>query len=186
MWINQHVGRCIKLSADKRCGETLTLSDPDGQQSACVTIEEVPPSTSVIVPQQAGQWEIFDPGPYGWRQRCDYILMGETTEHYFAILIELKTKAPNDKGDVQLKWSLPLFHYLLSSYCTDKHSSVWRKSIKIKYFQIGIDLYKQHKDLIRIDEGTFFKKNIEGRIEILYSESDLFSLDLLLKATAQP
>ena len=110
--------------------------------------------------------------------------MGETQEHYFAVLIELKSNVPNDKGDVQLKWSLPLFHYLLSSYCIDKHSSDWKKSTKVKYFQIGNDLYEQHKDLTRIDEGTFFEKNVEGKIEILYSDLELFSLELLLKASA--
>lgn len=184
MWINQHVERDIKLSEDLRCGETLTLPDPDGQESACITVVEVPSNVSVIIPQQAGQWDLFDPGPFGWRRRCDYILMGETQEHYFAVLIELKSNVPNDKGDVQLKWSLPLFHYLLSSYCIDKHSSDWKKSTKVKYFQIGNDLYEQHKDLTRIDEGTFFEKNVEGKIEILYSDLELFSLELLLKASA--
>ena len=184
MWVDQNVERKKKLPCDKRFGETLILPDPDGKQSACIKVEEVPSSVSVIIPQQAGQWELFDPGPNGWRKRCDYILMGETEDCYFALLIELKTSVPNADGVLQLKWSLPIFHYLLSTYCIDKHASVWEKGTKVKYFQVGTNLHEPDKDLTRIDESIFFEKVEEDKIEILYSDSDLFSLDLLLKAGA--
>ena len=112
--------------------------------------------------------------------------LGPTSDYYFAVLIELKTSIPDDDGDIQLKWSLPLFHCLLSSYCIDKHSSVWEKGTKVKYFQIGTDLYEQYKDLTRTDENTFFERNDKSQMEILYTKSDLFSLELLLKATVKP
>ena len=183
-WLNQHVIKSKLLPKCRRCGEILELLDPDGSQSACIQIEEVPENVSVVVPQEVGQWNLFDPGPNGWRQRCDYILMGEKQGDYFAILVELKTSTPSDKGDAQLRWSLPIFHYLLSSYCVDTCSSKWNKNLTVKYFQVGTSVYDAHKDLTRVDGSNFFEKAGQDGIEILYTDSDLLSLDLLLNAAA--
>ena len=184
-WLNQNLAETKRLPECQRFGHAIVLSDPDAQDSAQIRVVEVPPSVSVVIPQQAGQWNLFNPGPHGWKKRCDYILMDETDDHYFAILVELKTNAPDDKGDTQLKWSLPIFHYLLSVFCIDSHSSKWNKRLKIKYFQIGTNIYELHKDLTRIDGSNFFEKTTDHEIDILYSDSELFSLNQLLKASAR-
>lgn len=77
-------------------------------------------------------------------KRCDYLIVGKHEGRDFAVFVELKKKVHNkdDRGSdkagyVQLRWSQPLFHYLLSVFNIDNCSDLQKSEFIVKFWQIG-------------------------------------------------
>ena len=190
-WVDEHVRTDKRLPACKRVGDTVELFEKDRNVDMAVRIEEVPESVVVIRPDAASGWDLFCGNkPTNFKKRCDYLLIGRTEGRYFAIFVELKKKLPHENdtrheenGNAQLRWSQPLFDYLLSVYNTDSRSELGRSAFSIKYWRIGEKPSSEHvkspvylgeDEDVRFD-GMYKGLTIHNRVTLLISLRDLLA-----------
>ncbi|MDE0141553.1 MAG: hypothetical protein OXI80_14265 [Caldilineaceae bacterium] len=151
-WVDDHVRSDKRLPACKRAGDTVELIEKDRNVDMTLRIEEVPESVVIIRPDAASGWDLFCGNkPKNFKKRCDYLLVGKTDGGYFAVFVELKKTLPHkndtrheENGYAQLRWSQPLFDYLLSVFNTDSCSDLIRSEFSIKYWRIGEKPFGDH------------------------------------------
>lgn len=151
-WVDEHVRTDKRLPACKRVGDTVELFEKNSDVDMTLRIEEIPESIVIISPEDAKKWELFCGNkPKNWMKRCDYLIVGKTESSYFAIFVELKQKLPEENdpkhevnGYAQLRWSQPLFDYLLSVFNTDSCSDLSKSAFSIRYWQIGETPSRDH------------------------------------------
>ena len=170
-WVDDHVRTDKRLPACKRMGDTVELFEKNSDVDMILRIEEIPESIVIIRPEDAKKWELFCGNkPKNWMKRCDYLLVGKTDGRYFAIFVELK-KTLRDENDprheengyAQLRWSQPLFDYLLSVFNTDNCTELSKSEFSIKYWQIGEKPSRdQVKSRVYLDEEVRFDGEYKG------------------------
>ena len=188
-WVDDHVRTDKRLPACKRTGDTVELFEKNSNVDMTLRIEEIPESVVIISPEDAKKWELFYGNkPKNWMKRCDYLLVGKTDGRYFAIFVELKRTLlekddpkHEENGYAQLRWSQPLFDYLLSVFNTDSCSDLSRSEFTIKYWQIGEKPFRDHvKSRVYLDEdeevrfdGEYKGLTIHNRVTPFVTLSDL-------------
>ena len=83
-----------------------------------------------------------------WLQTCDYLLIGQSGDSNYAILIELKDVLGDKnryKGKEQLVRSLPILEYLLS-VCASEYGSSEKSNLTIRCVLIA---EKEHSKLVK-------------------------------------
>lgn len=191
-WVNHHVRPDKKLPPCKRCGDTVELFEKNSNVDMTIRVEEIPESTVVISPEDANKWELFHANrPRNWMKRCDYLLVGEVGGRNFAVFIELKKKVldkddgnNNRDGYVQLHWSQPLFHYLLSVFNIDNCSNLEKSDFIVRFWQIGEYPEGEHAKphvYLGEDEDKCFIEEYKG-IRIRNKVTPLISLRELIES----
>lgn len=153
VWLEGHLRKDKGLLACRRSGDTVELIEKKNKMA--LLVESVPCSVVVIYPEAAKQWSLFpDDKPKGWAKRCDYLLVGRLDGKYFAVFVELKLKISDGDGKEQLRWSQPLFHYLLSVFNVDRQTTLEASEFTVKYWQMGQDISTNYfEGAVLIDEG---------------------------------
>ena len=188
-WVDDHVRTDKRLPACKRMDDTVELFEKNSNVDMTLRIEEVPESVVIISPEDAKKWELYCGNkPKNWMKRCDYLLIGKTDGGYFAIFVELKKtlREENDpkheeNGYAQLRWSQPLFHYLLSVFNIDNGTDLSRSEFSIKYWQIGEKPSRDHvKSPVYLDgdeelsfDGEYKGLTIHNRVTPFISLQEL-------------
>ena len=182
-WLDEYVLPSRKLPESKRVGQTIELEEKDNNANMSVTIGDVPDSAVVIRPDKAGQWRILKSDKRkGWDSLCDYLILWESDDKLFAIFIELKTSTPHPHGKTQLRWTLPMLHYLLFVFDEDSRSATPETEIVAKYFEFGQRknrrIVKRHTKSV---PTPFFRDEVHWGIRVRYSVEQEFSLRQLLR-----
>ena len=187
-WLNKHVSDNHVLADCRRCGQTIELLDEESQAKHVFEVEGVPDSTLVIRPHNNAVWSILQQNrKKGWNKSCDYVLIGERQDKLYAVFIELKEtlkrgpKIEDQRGQDQLRWTLPLLNYLLFVFNIDNRSSHKIEDVMIRYFQFGKRFHENFdKAGTRDDDENLFITEMHRGIKIKNSRSPVYSLNLLL------
>ena len=187
-WLKKHVSDNHVLADCRRSGQTIELVDEESQEKHVFKVEGVPDSTLVIRPHNNAVWSILQPNrKKGWNKSCDYVLIGERQGKLYTVFIELKEtlkrgpRIDDQRGQNQLRWTLPLLNYLLFVFNIDNCSSHKIEDVRIRYFQFGKRFHENFdKAGTRDDDENLFITEIHRGIEIKNSRSPVYSLNLLL------
>ena len=97
--------------------------------------------------------------------------------------MEFKKTVPdsNDEANVQLRWSLPVLHFLMSVFNVDSFSTMSERDFTIRYFQIGQKFNDRiDKNAVRIDPKRQFGSDVYKGIKMNYSVDPVVTLRQLL------
>ena len=181
-WLDAHVlpeRRSSRYSVDN---QTVALWEKDENVDMSVFIKGLSESLVIIDPFKAGQWRLFS-GLDGWGKNCDFLILGKRDETLFAFFVELKSSLPYDEGKIQLRWTRPLLHHLLSVLNVDRCSEIQESDLTVKYFLIGEQFYETlDKRTVKTDAEIHGKAVPYKGITINYRVSDKYSLNQLLQA----
>ena len=138
-WLEDHLKKTMMLPQCKISQNSVELFEK--QNNAKLLIECDPESVVVVDSEAAGKWELLEPNkPRGWAKRCDYLIVGELENRYFAVFVELKITYRDNEGKEQLRWSKPLLHYLLSIYNINFERDLDASEFTTKYWKICEDI----------------------------------------------
>ena len=162
----------------------LYLGRQTGNVEMKLEIRKISAPVVILLPEEIGQWRILKDGKeIKWWSRCDFLMVGEFAGRLFAIFMEFKKTVPdsNDEANVQLRWSLPILHFLLSVYNVDSYSAMSEEDFTVRYFQIG-QKYSDRidKDVVRIDPKRLFRTEEYMGLMINFSKATVVSLKQLL------
>ena len=181
-WLDAHVlpeRRSSKYSVDN---QTVALWEKDENVDMSVFIKGLSDPFVIVDPFKAGQWRLFR-GLDGWGQNCDFLILGKSDETLFAFFVELKSSLPYEKGKVQLRWTRPLLHHLLSVFNVDRFSELLESDLVVKYFLIGEQFHETlDKRTVKTDAEIHSKAVPYKGFTINYRVSDKYSLNQLLRA----
>ena len=177
-WLHENVLPGKRCTHFNRTAQTIELKAMDSEAEVRIEIQKIPSPAIVLLPQEIGQWgflknkRVHEQNKKGWWSRCDFMMLGESKGKYYAIFLEFKKTVPdsNEEGKVQLKWSLPILHNLLSMFGVDTLSTIKEEDITVKYFQIG-QRYNERFDkrVVRFDRKRMFSNEEYRGITINYS-----------------
>ena len=129
----------------------------------------------IVDPSKAGQWRLFD-GLIGWGKNCDFLILGKSDEKLFAIFVELKSSLPHEEGKIQLRWTRPLLHHLLSVFNVDNRSELQESDLIVKYFLIGQKFYETlDKRTVKTDAEIHSRAEPYEGITVNFRVSDRYS-----------
>ena len=185
-WLNRHILPEKRSSRYCLVNQTVALWEKDENVDMTVRIKGFSGPFVIVDPHKAGQWRLFR-GLAGWGKNCDFLILGKTDERVFVFFVELKSSLPDEAGQVQLRWTRPLLHYLLSVFNVDSGSEIQEfiqeSDVTVKYFLIGERFYETlDKRSVKTDAEIHGKAVEYQGITINYRVSDKFSLNQLLKA----
>lgn len=145
LWLNNHLEDRFKLPPCRREENSAELIECKNDMT--FRIEDIPSSVAVIESERAANWNLWQPNkPYRWARKCDYLLVGQLDEQYFAVFIELKTTYRDDEGKWQLLWSQPLFHHMLSMYNIDCQADLRVSDFIVKFWKICYSLSGNYQE----------------------------------------
>ena len=181
-WLDTHVLSDRRSSRFRIDNQTVELWEKDKNVDMSVFIKGLSDPFLIIDPFKAGQWRLFS-GLDGWGKNCDFLLLGKSDDKLFALFVELKSSLPYEEGKVQLRWTRPLLHHLLSVFNIDNCSELQESDITVKYFLIGEQYYETlDKRTVKTDAAIHSKVEEYMGITINYRVSDKYSLKQLLRA----
>ena len=181
-WLDTHVLPEKRSSKYKVDNQTVALWEKDKNVDMTVSIRGFSDPFVIIDPSQAGQWRLFS-GLDGWGKNCDFLILGKSDQKFFVFFVELKASLPHEEGKVQLRWTRPLLHHLLSVFNVDNCSAIQESDLIVKYFMIGEQFYETlDKRTVKTDAEIHGKVEEYMGITINYRVSDLYSLKQLLQA----
>lgn len=138
-WLKDHLKKNMKLPQRKITQNAVELFER--RNDAKLLIKCDPQSVVVVDSEAAGKWELLESHkPPGWTKRCDYLIVGELEDRYFAVFVELKTTYRDSEGKEQLRWSKPLLHYLLSIFNINFGYDLVASDFTTKYWKICEDI----------------------------------------------
>lgn len=195
-WLIANVCPEKALKKEKRVGQTIFLEEIDENVDMTVEIEDVPDTVTVIRPQEVGSLSVLN-SQGGWTQGCDYLLLGHTEGLYYAIFVELKKtvklrvdtdqelSTPQKEMREQLRWSQPLFHYILSVFRLDNGSTLSESEFEVVFCVFGQEPYgHENKQRIRRNRASLFGDEIYNGMRIRTSYVTVISFsELLTKGT---
>ena len=140
-WLEDHLKETMKLPQCKITEDSVEIFER--KNNAKLLIKCDPQSVVVVDSEAAGKWDLLKPNkPRDWAKRCDYLIVGELEDRYFAVFVELKTTYRDD-GKEQLRWSKPLLHYLLSLFNIDLGRDLDASEFTTKYWKICEDISQE-------------------------------------------
>ena len=141
-WLEDHLKKDKKLPQRKITQDAVELFERRNDTKIVVYCD--PQSVVVVDSEAAGKWELLESHkPPGWTKRCDYLLVGELENRYFAVFVELKTTYKDSEGKEQLRWTKPLLHYLLSIFNIYLGRDLDASDFTIKYWKICEDISQE-------------------------------------------
>ena len=172
--------RSSRYSVDN---QTVALWEKDENVDMAVFIKGLSESLVIIYPFKAGQWRLFS-GLDGWGKNCDFLILGKRDETLFVFFAELKSSLPYDEGKIQLRWTRPLLHHLLSVFNVDSCSELQESDLTVKYFLFGEQFFETlDKRTVKTDAEIHSKAVSYKGFTINFRVSDRYSLNQLLQAT---
>ena len=177
-WIEENVHPDLLLKEGERVGRTVHLIEKDKSSAKKIQIENVPESTAIIRLDVSGMSKVFSSkdnreAKRNFSERCDFLILDETSERYIAVFVELKSRDGRNiqKGKQQLRWSLPFLKYYLAVFEADCFEESGNKDIEAYYFIFSKEPSKRTSRghlLSGRYENIFV--NISTRDEIEFSE----------------
>ena len=142
-----------------------------------VEITQTPPEAVTTDLRKIGKLSGLEEGP--WKKLCDYLIVFRSGNENIAILIELKKTLNDDnKGQQQLRRSLPLLKYL-HSICCIEFNATGSETLTVRYFLIG-KKYSQRFDKQPVKPGLKIDKENYKNIEVYTFVGDRISFDKLI------
>lgn len=181
-WLDTHVLPERRSSRYNVDNHTVELWEKDDNVDMSVFIKGLSDPFVIMDPYTSGQWRLFS-GLDGWGKNCDFLILGKSDQELFALFVELKSSLPYDEGKVQLRWTRPLLHHLLSVFNVDSCSEIQESDLTVKYFLIGERFYETlDKRTVKTDAEIHSSSVPYQGITINYRVSDKYALNQLLKA----
>ena len=184
-WLLENVLPSKRCTDFKSTAQTIVLRETDDNVRMKLEIRKISTPIVILIPENIGQWRILKDGKeIEWWSRCDFLLVGEHAGKSFAIFMEFKKTVPDprEEANVQLRWSLPILHFLMSVFNVDCFSSISDEDFTIRYFQIGQKFGKRlDKNAVRIDPKGQFGSEFYRGLRINYSVAPVVTLRQLLK-----
>ncbi len=131
--------RCIERL--EKTDDTVILKERDAQAKMKVEVTGISKPFLAIRLNKLSHLSALKDG--GWKQICDYLLIGQSNGRAYAIFVELKkTLRGEEKPRDQLLRSLPILKYLLS-VCeieAERDFSDWKSNLTLRYVLIADQL----------------------------------------------
>lgn len=140
-WLDENVLSCKRQEEFKKTSQTAVLWDENGDVK--LEVRRISGPAIILLPEKIQQWRILrSRQDKRWGSRCDFLLVGESSDQFYAIFLEFKrTIRSLDEEDQeaqrQLKWSTSILHYLLSVFNLDRNSSLSEEDIEVRHIAIG-------------------------------------------------
>ena len=183
-WLDANVLPSKRCTQFKNAAQTIVLRETDRNVDMKLEIRKISAPVVILLPEEIGQWRILKDGKeIEWWSRCDFLMIGESAGRLFAIFMEFKKTVPdsNDEANVQLRWSLPILHFLMSVFNVDSFSTMSERDFTIRYFQIGQKFSDRiDKNAVRIDPKRQFGFDVYKGIKMNYSVAPVVTLRQLL------
>ena len=184
-WLDANVLPSKRCTHFKNTAQTIVLRETDGNVNMKLEIRKISAPVVILLPEEIGQWRILKDGKkIEWWSRCDFLMLGEFAGKLFAIFMEFKKTIPdsNDEANVQLRWSLPILHFLVSVFNVDSFSPLIEEDFTIRYFHIGQKFSNRiDKNAVRTDSKRQFGSDEYKDIEMNYCVAPVVTLKQLLK-----
>lgn len=180
-WLGEHIRSDMLVQGEKSNRRTFVLSEYDDGVRINLRIENVPDSATVLKFDRGERRKLFRPEKVrNFLKRCDFLILDERHSDYRAIFVELKRsfgvgesgRQFEDKGEEQLRWSLPSLKFLLSVFEVDRRRGSSGKNIEVTYFLIAKcpnQWYRKRKTRehfrIRHHEGIVVNYSIMNKIK---------------------
>ena len=109
-------------------------------------VDNVPSTSAVMRFDKGKRRDFFEPGTgSNFLTRCDFLILVESGQDYRAIFIELKRSFDDEeserehveRGEEQLRWSLPSLKYLISVFEVDKRAEDPKRRVDASYFLVA-------------------------------------------------
>lgn len=145
-WLRDHIKSHMLRSAEKNNRRTFRLTERTAEVRMTLRIENVPGSAAVVRFDKGRRRELFELGKgSNFLTRCDFLILDESESAYTATFIELKRsfdyehsgRKHEERGEEQLRWSLPSLKYLLSVFEVDKREEDTERRVDVSYFLVA-------------------------------------------------
>ena len=191
-WLKEHIKQDMLRSGEKSNRRTFLLEETSGPDRMILRVQNVPETAAVMRFDLGDRRQLFESGRgYDFLKRCDFLILDESDVEYLAIFIELKRSFEDEEGDRrskqrgerQLRWSLPSLRYLLDVFETDTRAADRKKKLVAKYYLVAKDPDRRRRK--RRNREHFISNEHEG-ILVHYTTKDDIKLQQLKYRTSLP
>ena len=184
-WLADHIKLSMLEMGMEDNRRSFKLTEHDEGVRMTLRVDDVPYSAIVMRFDKGERRQLFEvERGYDFLMRCDFMILDETEAEYRAIFVELKRSFGDrgseswlkQKGEKQLRWSLPSLKYLLSVFEIDSCNTDQSKKVVAKFFCVAKcpnQWYRKRKP------NEVFKFRYHEGIPIYYSTSERLNFKVL-------
>lgn len=181
-WMSANLSPDTILQRDLNEGDTIFLEEKDDNVDMTVEIVGVPETVVIVLPQEVEHLQCL--ARKGLKYICDYLLLFQSDDRYYAIFVELKkTLTDEDKPREQLRRTLPLLRYILSVFNVDSGSMLSESKFIMNYFLFGQQPNPNwDKQRVNVSRASLFQSETYERMKIRTSLASAVSFKVLVKS----
>ena len=174
-WLEEYIRPHMLRSGEANNRRTFLLKERTKEVRMTLRVDDVPETATVMRFDEGKRRELFRENVgSSFLKRCDFLILDESDSEYNAVFVELKRsfeekesdRQCQNRGEQQLRWSLPSLKYLHSVFEVDRRMDDSRKSINATYFLIAKCPNQWYRK--RRSKEHFKSRRYEG-IDIHYS-----------------
>lgn len=188
-WLDENVLSCKRQEEFKKTSQTAVLWDENGDVK--LEVRRILGPAIILLPEKIQQWRILrSRQDKRWGSRCDFLIVGESSDQFYAIFLEFKRtirslEEEDQEAQRQLKWSTSILHYLLSVFNLDRNSSLSEEDIEVRHVAIGRKFSERFdKQHIRTNPHLPFPFDDHDGLKIHYALNLPITLIQLLNRSA--
>ncbi len=145
-WLREHIKSHMLKSGEKNNKRTFKLREYTAGVKMTLRVDNVPSAATVMRFDKGKRRDLFELGTgSNFLTRCDFLILEEFGQHYRATFIELKRsfddeesdRQHEERGEEQLRWSLPSLKYLISVFEVDRPAEYTEKRVDVSYFLVA-------------------------------------------------
>ncbi len=146
VWLREHIKSHMLKSGENNNRRTFKLKEHTSGVRMTLRVDNVPREATVMRFDKGKRRDFFEPGTgSNFLTRCDFLILVNSGKHYRAVFIELKRsfddeeteRQHEERGEEQLRWSLPSLKYLISVFEVDKRAEDPERRVDASYFLIA-------------------------------------------------